>query len=386
MQSRVAIIGIGAQAAQAATPRQSYKEMMFQTAQRAYLDAGIEAGEVDSFVTCAEDLNEGLSIFDEYTPDQLGAVQKPMHTVSGDGLHGLADGVMQILSGLAEIVVVEAHSKASNILTPDWILDYATDPVYNRPLGFNPHALAGLEMNVFLHETGITPEQCAHVTAKNLTNALRNPLAAYPARTLAGDIEASPYDFYPLREIERARAADGCVVVVLANEDRVRAREVKSQPVWVRGVGFASDSPTLESRDWVRAEYARVAAQVAYRQAGIRQPEKEIDFFEVDDTYAYKELQHLVAIGVYLRAGDAGRAAELGDTKPHGANPVNVSGGALGGGMTLEATGLYRAVEVVLQLRGQAGPRQLTRARVGLAQSWRGVPTTSGAVAILSKE
>lgn len=386
MQPRVAIIGIGAQAAQPATPKQSYKEMMFQTAQRAYLDAGIEAAEVDSFVTCAEDLNEGLSIFDEYTPDQLGAVQKPMHTVAADGLHGLADAVMQIQSGIAEVVVVEAHSKASNILTPDWILDYATDPVYNRPLGFNPHALAGLEMNVFLHESGNTTEQCAHVTAKNRTNALRNPLAAYPARVLPGDIEASPYAFYPLREIERAQSADGCVVVVLANEDRVRTREVKSQPVWVRGVGFASGSPTVESRDWVRAEYARVAGQMAYRQAGIRQPEKEIDFFEVDDTYAYKELQHLVSLGLYLRPGDAGRAVELGDTKPNGPTPVNVSGGALGMGMALEASGLYRAVEVVLQLRKQAGPRQLARARVGLAQSWRGVPTTSGAVAVLSSE
>ncbi|MFQ5694574.1 MAG: hypothetical protein ACE5HB_01140, partial [Terriglobia bacterium] len=104
------------------------------------------------------------------------------------------------------------------------------------------------------------------------------------------------------------------------------------------------------------------------------------------DTYAYKELQHLIALGLYPRPGDAGRAAELGETKPNGSTPVNVSGGALGGGLTLEATGLYRVAEVVAQLRQQAGPRQLSRARTGLAASWRGVPTTSGAVAILSAE
>jgi acetyl-CoA C-acetyltransferase len=154
----------------------------------------------------------------------------------------------------------------------------------------------------------------------------------------------------------------------------------------VRGIGFASDSATLESRDWHRAEYARVAAQMAYRQAGVRQPEREINLFEVDDTYAYKELQHLVALGLYTRAGDAGRAVALGETRPNGATPVNVSGGALGLGWTLEAAGLYRLVELVLQLRGQAGPRQLPHAKVGLAQSWRGVPTTSGAVAIFSSE
>jgi acetyl-CoA C-acetyltransferase len=383
MEPRVAIIGVGATPAQPTTPHWSYKELMFQAAQRAYLDAGITAHEVDSFVTCAEDLNEGLSIFDEYTPDQLGAVQKPMHTLSQDGLHGICDAAMQILAGLAEIVVVEAHSKASNLATPDWILDYATDPVLNRPLGFNPHAIAGLQMNMFLHETGITPEQVFWVTGKNRTNALRNPLAAYGAHTTPEDVGRSPYAFYPMREIERARPADGCVVLVLGNDDRARA---SGHPIWVRGVGFANDSPTLESRDWVNADYTRIAARMAYRQAGVHNPEKEIHLFEVDDTYAYKELQHLIALGLYRRAGDAGRAAALGGTKPNGETPVNVSGGSLGGGMTLEATGLYRVAELVAQLRGQAGPRQLPHPKVGLAQSWRGVPTTSGAVVILGSE
>ena len=66
--------------------------------------------------------------------------------------------------------------------------------------------------------------------------------------------------------------------------------------------------------------------------------------------------------------------------------PANVSGGALGMGLALEASGLYRVVELVLQLRGKAGERQLSRAKIGLAQSWRGVPTTSGAVVILGVE
>jgi acetyl-CoA C-acetyltransferase len=385
MNGRVGIIGIGYTAAQPTTPYSSFKELMFEAAQRAYLDAGIDAAEVESFVTCAEDLNTGLSIFDEYTPDQLGAVQKPMHTLAQDGLHGIADAVMQIKSGLVEVVAVEAHSKASNILTPDWILDYAVDPIFNRPLGFNPHALAGLEMNLFLHETGITPQQVSQVAAKNRTNALRNPLAAYPARLTADDAAAGPYAHYPLRETEMAQTADGCVVVVLASDDKARA--AASQPLWVRGVGFANDSPTLESRDWVCAEYTRISAQMAYRMAGITNPAREIDFFEVDDTYAYKELQHLIALGLYPnRPGEAGRALEQGLTRPDGKTPVNVSGGCLGLGWTLEASGLYRIVELVLQLRGQAGPRQLPGAKMGLAQSWRGVPTTSGAVAILSSE
>lgn len=384
MPERVAIIGIGFTSAQPATPWRSFKELIFEAAQKAYLDAAVEPAEIDSFVTCAEDLNEGISIFDEYTPDQLGAVQKPMHTLTEDGLYGVADAVMQIQAGLADLVAVEAHSKASNIVAPGWLLDYALDPIWNRPIGFNPHALAGLEMNSFLHETGITPEQCAYVVAKNRAHALRNPAAAYPLRLEPDDITASPYLFYPLHEAETARAADGSAVVVLASERK--ARELGSNPVWIKGFGFGSDSPTLESRNWSSAAYADVAAEMAYRQAGIQNPRVEIDLFEVDDTYAYKELQHLISLKLYSEPRDAGRAVETGATKLAGSTPVNVSGGALGAGAMLEGSGLYRIVELVLQIRGQAGPRQVTSARTGLALSWRGVPTTSGAVVILSSE
>lgn len=382
MNGRVAITGVGFTPAQRATPRQSFKELMFEAAERAYADAGVSFDEVDSFVTCAEDLSAGISIFDEYTPDQLGAVRKPMHTLTQDGLHGIADAVMQIRAGIAETVVVEAHSKASNLLTPDWILDYALDPVYNRPLGFSPHALAGLEMNLFLHEIGLTAEDCARVASKNRNNALRNPAAAYPSAITPEDVAASRYLFHPLREAEAAQSADGCVVIVLASENKAKG----STPVWVRGVGFANDSPTLESRDWRRAEYARLAMEMACRQAGIRDPRREIQLFEVDDTYAYKEIQHLIALGVLPECSDLSRALERGATGPGGEIPVNVSGGALGMGSTLEASGLYRLVEVTLQLRGHAGPRQLSRIKTGLAQSWRGVPTTSGAVVILEAD
>ncbi len=368
MNGRVGIIGIGYTAAQPTTPYSSFKELMFEAAQRAYLDAGIDAAEVESFVTCAEDLNTGLSIFDEYTPDQLGAVQKPMHTLTQDGLHGIADAVMQIKSGLVEVVAVEAHSKASNILTPDWILDYAVDPIFNRPLGFNPHAIAGLEMNLFLHETGITPQQVSQVAAKNRTNALRNPLAAYPARLTADDTAAGPYAHYPLRETEMAQTADGCVVVVLASDDKARA--AASQPLWVRGVGFANDSPTLESRDWVRAEYTRIAAQMAYRMAGIREPRKEINLAEPYDPFAYKELHHLEGLQLAPK-GQAPRLLADGVFDRDGDLPTCPSGGLLGVGNPISAAGMMKLCELFWQLRGEAGPRQVPgRPRRGVAQAW----------------
>ena len=383
MPDKVAIIGIGYTALQPTTPLRSFKEVTFEAAQKAYADAGIRFDQIDSFVTCAEDLNEGISIFDEYTPDQLGAMQKPMHTLTQDGLHGIADALMQIRSGIAETVVVEAHSKASNILTPDWLLDYALDPVLNRPLNFNAHAIAALEMNLFLMQQGISADDCAAVAAKNRSNALANPVAAYPLATTTTTVRSSPYFAYPLREAEMAKHADGAVVVVLASESK--ARQSRTKPVWLLGSGFANDSATLESRVWSEALYAKTAVQQACKQAGIDDPGR-IDLFEVDDTYAYKELQHLIALGIYKNAAEAAQALRSGETQVSGKTPVNVSGGALGMGLALEAAGLYRVVELVLQLRGQAGPRQLPRAKIGLAQSWRGAPTTSGAVVILGSE
>ena len=100
MSDRVAIVGVGWSGFRAVTPEYSYKELMYEAASRAYIDAAIDPRkEIDSFVTVAEDFNEGTSIFDEYTPDQLGAVLKSMHTITGDGLHGLATAYMLIKTG-----------------------------------------------------------------------------------------------------------------------------------------------------------------------------------------------------------------------------------------------------------------------------------------------
>jgi acetyl-CoA C-acetyltransferase len=121
---------------------------------------------------------------------------------------------------------------------------------------------------------------------------------------------------------------------------------------------------------------------MAYRQAGISSPYQAVDFAEVDDIYAFKELQALESLG-FFRPGEAGPAMQDGLTQREGAFPVNVSGGSLGIGNLLDANGLVRALELVLQLRGEAGPRQLDDISIGLAQSWRGVPTASDAVAIL---
>lgn len=380
MNERVAIVGVGWTGFRPITPELSYKELTYQAAIKAYADAGVEPrGDIDTFVTVAEDFYEGTSIFDEYTPDQLGAALKPMQTITGDGLHGLATAYMLIRTGQFDVVAVEGHSKASNILSLPEVISYAQDPVLNRPLRLNSQFIAGMEMNRYMYETSTTHEQCAAVVVKNRFNALSNPSAAYAADLTLDDVLNGPALAWPLGWREAAQPADGAVVMVLASEGK--ARQLSDHPIWILGCGWCNDAPSLESREWSRIPYIEQAAQMAYRQAGFRSPRGVVDFAEVDDTYAYKELQSLEAMG-FCRPGEAGALTEDGYTAPEGEIPINVSGGSLGAGHILDATGLFRALEVVLQLRGQAGKRQLPDVEIGLAQSWRNVPTTSGAVVV----
>lgn len=381
MNDRVAIVGVGWSGFRPTTPEHSYKELMYEAAVRAYADASVDPRkDVDSFVTVAEDFHEGTSIFDEYVPDQLGAAMKSMQTITGDGLHGLATAYMLIRTGQFNVVVVEGHSKASNLLTPDTVTAYAQDPVLNRPLRFNTHFVAGMEMHRYLYESGTLEEHCAGVVVKNRFNALKNPRASFAAELSLDHVLGGPSLSWPLGARETASHTDGAVVMVLASEDR--AASLTDKPVWIRGIGWNNDAPSLESRDWATLPYISKAARMAYRQAGIRSPWNEIDFAEVDDIYAYKELQSLEALGV-CEFGKAGALLEDGAFNPDGEFPVNVSGGSLGVGYLLDGTGLHRTLEATLQLRGEAGAQQLEDVETALVQSWRGVPTTSGAVAVL---
>ncbi len=103
----MAIVGVGHAGFASITAGLSYKELTFEAAVRAYDDAGINPRkDVDSFVAVSEDFWEGTSIFDEYVPDQIGAALRPVHTVSADGLFGIAAAVMLIRSGQADVVAV----------------------------------------------------------------------------------------------------------------------------------------------------------------------------------------------------------------------------------------------------------------------------------------
>src|SRR2546428_13240838 len=97
---------------------------------------------------------------------------------------------------------------------------------------------------------------------------------------------------------------------------------METDPVWVQGIGWASDSPSLETRDWVTPAYARLAAEMAYRLAKVRDPARSFDLAEVDDKFSYKELQHLEALRL-TRKGQAGEKGPPGGPRAGGRSPTN---------------------------------------------------------------
>jgi acetyl-CoA C-acetyltransferase len=293
----------------------------------------------------------------------------------------MASGVMMLRSGLYDLVAVQGLSKASNMITKPYLTDFALDPVYNRPLKEHSDYIAGMEMNRYLFETGSTSEECAQVVVKNRRNAMFNPHAAFGCDlTLDYVLDAEPVAF-PLSDLDISQYADGAVVIVMARGRE--ATERSDKPIWVRGIGWCSDTPGLETRDWGQAAYAQIAGDMAYKMADIRSPRTEIDFAEINDEFSYKELQHMEALRLCL-SGEAGDLVLSGATEVTGSFPVNTGGGCLGNGNLMDCNGGQVVLSTVLQLRGEAGRNQLSDVSTGIAMSWRGLPTTSGAVVILS--
>ncbi len=379
---QIGIVGVGYAGFDSMTPGLSTRELMFEAATRAYEDAGIDPRkDVQSFVCCTEDFWEGISITDEYMPDQLGAVLRPLCTISSDGIVGLATACMHIMSGVADVAVVESHSKISDVVNPEEIASFAYDPVYtHHHFDADPRFLAGMEMARYLKETGTKREYCAQVAVKNKKNALSNSRGVHGANIDKGIVMNSQIAASPLTELESSKEIDASIVFVLASAQK--ARKLGDNTVWIRGVGWSSDTPVVEDRDLARAEYVEQAVGRAYKMANVRSPASYFDLAEVDDTYSYKELQTLEALKLASK-GKAGKMVDTGTFDVDGRLPVNASGGSLGVGHLLEATGLHRTLEAVMQLRGQAGRLQVPRAKRALVQSWRGIPTATGAVAVL---
>ena len=162
--------------------------------------------------------------------------------------------------------------------------------------------------------------------------------------------------------------------MVLAAEDWIAKH--RREAVYVDGLAWSSSLPWYEGGSVERVGYASDSFRVASDRAGMRGDPSRFDLLEIDDTYSYKLLQHVNSL--FSNRHEARHLLE------DAANSLNPSGGALGVGNLIEASALHRVLECVLQLRGEAGAIQVRNASSALVLSWRGIPTATGGVAILS--
>lgn len=363
----VSVMGIGITGAFPTSDGLSYRELISRAARMAYQDAGIEPDQLDGAVSVEEDFVSGYSIADEYVPDQLGVVRKPVYTINGDYLHGFGSAVMQIQTGGYEMLVVEAYSKASNVLEKDELLNFALDPVLDR-LGVSPHYLGSIEMQRYLDVSDYDLADVAEVVRRNRGRAIANGLAPYGTTLTIEDVLDARPVATPLTDLMFARHADAAVCIVIGTD--AKAAEFSRHPVPVLGTGWGSADSIVQRRDLEGSVGTAIAARLALAEAGIEDPATECDVFYLSDLYAHRQLMHMDALGF----GD--------EMLPL----INPDGGALGGGDLFEATGGARLVDAVRQIRGEAGAHQLPLVETAFVHGWRGLPTDSCAVAVLGSE
>lgn len=179
-------------------------------------------------------------------------------------------------------------------------------------------------------------EALAYVVVKDKRNALYNERASYGANLTIDEVLNTPYAVSPLTRLDIAPFVDASIVVVLASEDV--ARRYTDTPVWVDGIHWITEDPSLEFHNWEFPVHAMRAAEEAYKMAGIQDPIKELHFAEIDARYSFKELQFIEALKL-APVGEAHKLLLEGAFDRDGLFPVNPSGGALGEGVPFEVHG-----------------------------------------------
>jgi acetyl-CoA C-acetyltransferase len=238
----------------------------------------------------------------------------------------------------------------------------------------------------YMHVHNIPLETIALVSVKNKKNGLDHPCSQ---KGIAGeytveDVVNAEVIAWPVTRLMVSPVTDGAGAIVLASEDF--AKKVTDRPIWIEGVGWCLDTSYWTNRDLYYPRYVEYAARMAYEMAGIKDPKREIHVVEPYDPFAYKELHHLEGL-LLADKGEAPRLLEKGfwDRDTENGIPSSPSGGLLGVGNPISAAGIMRVVEIYLQLKGEAGKRQVKREiRRGLAQAW-GDLMQVGTVVILGK-
>lgn len=357
----------------------TYPELVREGADLALADAGLTMADVDAVVfPLAPDALIGVSNGERWCIEALGAQGKPFMRVNTGGATGLTAvqaGYIHVASGMFDVVLVPGADRVSESNSAQSVLNKMWDVAYERLYPLNTITMLALSAQRYNHKYNADERDMARVTVKNRRHAALNPHAHLRAPITEDEVLATRMISWPLKLGDLCPSSTGAAAVVLVSEDV--ARRIGKPVAWVRGIGQNSETFWMGDRvgpkavgDHADADALEEAIVRSYGQAGVTDPQQQIDVAELYAPFSSVEL-HAIEAARLCRKGESFRRIADGEfaladgTKAHGPI-VNPSGGTLCTN-PIAVTGVVRAAEVFLQVTGQAGDRQVPDANVGVA-------------------
>jgi len=353
----------------------SLRTIWVESALAALEDAGIDSVDLITIGCMSPGLFVGQEHLASLLADELGMAGVPaarVESACASGGLALRTGFAEVASGLSDTVLVTGVEKMTDVDGADatYALGTAADQEWEGFHGITFPGLYAMLAQIHMKRFGTTSEQLAAVAVKNHANGLLNPHAQYHLKVSIEDVLASTMVADPLHLLDCSPVTDGAAAMVLTTVERAKELGGDRPIVKITGSGLATDTITLANReDLSELGAVRKAAARAYEMAG-KKPE-DLHVVEVHDCFTIAEIMATEAIGLF-DPGFGASAVEDGLTSLQGKIPVNTSGGLKSKGHPVGATGVAQAIEIVSQLRGEAGQRQVEGAKVGLAQNMGG--------------
>lgn len=268
-------------------------------------------------------------------------------------------GWTAVATGLFDVTIVTGVEKA--VMPKGSLLNVGAGE-FEVKLGETFPGYFALIAQKHMEKYGTTKKALAKVSVKNHYNGTLNPYAQFQKPVTLDEVLNSPMIADPLTLYSCCPNSDGAAALVLCSYERAKKLDVQAVKI---GASVLSTGTYDNLRDITAWETEKRAADRAYEMAGIGP--KDLDVVEVHDAFTICEIVHYEGLGL-CEAGEGGRLIDEGITELGGSIPVNPSGGLLAKGHPVGASGVAQVVEIVWQLRGEAGKRQVKDAKVGLAQ------------------
>ncbi len=337
--NRVAVVAAAQTTLKTAWADRQHVDLISEAVVAALKGSGLRIEDVDFVIDSGSDILDGRSISNCGFLGAMGAHHKEESRVEEDGLWAALYGATKIGSGSAEVGLIIGYSKPSES-DVDAFYWSQLEPFYQRPVGFGQAAASAFQAQAYRAAHGVADDAFATVVAADWARAAANPWVELDDAPGVEEVLASESVATPLRRLELARPLDGAVAIVITSQ-RV-AERVCPDPVWITGIGTAMDQHAFARRERASLPAAKVAADTAYKRAGIDDPTK-LSIAEVSASSAATQLMVLEALGLAAPGGAAGLYADGTEIS------INPSGGSLPADPIM-ATGLVRLAEASLQL------------------------------------